>query len=299
MSVRVTKIGFVGLNVVRRDEVIHHYGAVIGLPLTADTGGAEAYFACGADHHVLALFRTERPGFRHVGLQIDGEGPLEDALQEVRAAGLAAELQSDPFQGITQAIRTADPDGNTVYLYRAAAPSRIPFGSTGIIPEKLGHLALFVADAKRTTDFFCEKLSFRWSDWMGDFFAFLRCNTDHHTLNFMTSQRRGMFHVAFQVRDFGQIGRACDVLSKNGIPVIWGPGRHGAGHNIFTYHRDPDGNVVEIFAEMDVMSDEQLGYFDPRPYHQDTPQRPKVWSGDQIPVATNMWGIMPPPGFEG
>ena len=33
---------------------------------------------------------------------------------------------------------------------------------------------------------------------------------------------------------------------------------------------------------MDRISDERLGYFDPRPHHQDFPQRPKVWPREII-----------------
>jgi hypothetical protein len=36
---------------------------------------------------------------------------------------------------------------------------------------------------------------------------------------------------------------------------------------------------------------EELGYFEPRPWHRDSPQRPKVWEKD--PPAPNLWGIMP------
>ena len=193
-------------------------------------------------------------------------------------------------------IEFHDPDGYTVYLYHAMTQSKKPFGDVGIAPRKLGHVAMHAADAKASTKFFTEHLGFRWSDWMSDFFVFLRCNTDHHTLNFMTSPRRGMFHVAFEVADFSQIGRTCDILGTHNIPLIWGPGRHGIGHNIFTYHHDPDGNIVEVFTDMDRMSDERLGYFDPRPHHQDFPQRPKVWPREL--VAANMWGLPPPEGFE-
>ncbi len=70
---------------------------------------------------------------------------------------------------------------------------------------------------------------------------------------------------------------ACDYLSRNGMRLIWGPGRHGIGHNLFTYHRNPDGFIIELYAELDRMSDESLGYFDPRPWHPDIPQRPKTW----------------------
>ena len=36
---------------------------------------------------------------------------------------------------------------------------------------------------------------------------------------------------------------------------------------------------------------EELGYFEPRPWHRDQPQRPKVWAKD--PSASNLWGILP------
>ena len=35
--------------------------------------------------------------------------------------------------------------------------------------------------------------------------------------------------------------------------------------------------------------DEELGFFEPRPWHQDRPQRPKVWGGD---TPSNWWGPM-------
>jgi hypothetical protein len=39
---------------------------------------------------------------------------------------------------------------------------------------------------------------------------------------------------------------------------------------------------------MDQMSDERLGYFDPRPWHQDRPQVPKVWPKDTL---RSYWGF--------
>jgi hypothetical protein len=42
------------------------------------------------------------------------------------------------------------------------------------------------------------------------------------------------------------------------------------------------------------MKDEALGYFDPRPWHQDRPQRPKVWDSHQV---ASIWGLPPTPDF--
>ena len=93
----------------------------------------------------------------------------------------------------------------------------------------------------------------------------------------------------------GHIKTACDLLGSQKIQLIWGPGRHGVGHNIFIYHLTPDGQIMELYTELDQMSDEASGAFDPRPWHEDNPQRPKVWQPGIS--ASNIWGIPTPQLF--
>jgi hypothetical protein len=133
-------------------------------------------------------------------------------------------------------------------------------------------------------------LSFRVSDWIGDFFVFMRCNADHHSVNFIRGNSAKMHHIAYELRDFSHLQTACDLFGERKIPIIWGPVRLGPGHNVAAFHRDHDDWVVEFYAELDQMKDEELGYFDPRPWHHDRPQRPKVWDAKQVAY---MWG--PPP----
>jgi catechol 2,3-dioxygenase-like lactoylglutathione lyase family enzyme len=167
--------------------------------------------------------------------------------------------------------------------------------ASGIAPNKLGHIAFNVHDVKTTVKFFTDCLGFRESDWMGDFFAFLRCGPDHHTVNMLHGQKNKMHHIAFEARDWGHIKDACDFLGKQKIPLIWGPGRHGIGHNLFIYHHTPDGQIMELYAELDQMTDEASGAFDPRPWHEDNPQKPKVWQPG--PQTSNIWGIPTPQLF--
>jgi len=56
------------------------------------------------------------------------------------------------------------------------------------------------------------------------------------------------------------------------------------GHNLYTYHHDPDGQIVELFAEQDQMSDEAAGAWDPRPWHHETPLRPPAVGDGPLPV---------------
>lgn len=58
--------------------------------------------------------------------------------------------------------------------------------------------------------------------------------------------------------------------------IGWTGGRHGPGHNLFTYHKDPDGNVIELFTQIDRMTDESKGYWEPQPWHETFPMYPKT-----------------------
>jgi catechol-2,3-dioxygenase len=295
MVVKVVKLGFLGLNTVKSDVEAQHFNETVGLPVAEDTKTGDIYFACGNDHHALSLHRADRSGFRHVGLQIAGHGPLDDALKSLQSDGIKGAIKSDVFPGLKSSIEIADPDGYPIYLYREMTPSTKPYQPVGVGPQKLGHLAMYVADAKKSEKYYTDVLGFRWSDWIQNFFVFMRCNVDHHAMNFLTARKTGMFHVAWELDDVTRLIHACDLLARRKARILWGPGRHGPGHNIYVYHYDPEGNVIEFFGELDRMSQEELGYFDPRPYHRDNPQRPKVWTlGPDIDI----WGTPPPPEFK-
>jgi catechol 2,3-dioxygenase-like lactoylglutathione lyase family enzyme len=288
---RIVGIGHLALASPDVDRLAAYYTEVLGFELSARADGA-SYLTPELAHHAVTVQQGKESGLDHLAFRI--EGSLGDAEQELAAAGIKAERKTDAEPGIAELLEIEDLDGNRLQLY-AEIEERGELGPSGVRPQKLGHACYFVRDVQATTEFY-EQLGFRWSDWMGDFFVFLRCNADHHALNLLRSENnKRLHHIGWELRDWANIQTACDWLARNDYPLVWGPGRHGPGHNLFTYHRDPDGNVVELFAELDLMLDESLGYFDPRPWHHDFPQRPKVWTpGPRVP---NSWGPMPPEGF--
>jgi catechol 2,3-dioxygenase-like lactoylglutathione lyase family enzyme len=289
--IRITGIGHLALVSPDVDRLVSYYTDVLGFDVTSRDNGT-AYLTPELVHHAVTVSQGKQRGLDHLAFQI--EGPLDDAQAQLAAAGIAATRRSDAEPGIPELLELEDLDGNRLQLYAEVESVDAP-GTGGIRPLKLGHVCYFVNDVQATTDFY-EQLGFSWSDWMGDFFVFLRCNSDHHALNLLRSANgRRLHHIGYELRDWPHVQLACDALARSDHPLVWGPGRHGPGHNLFTYHHDPDGNVVELFCELDVMLDESLGYFEPRPWHQDVPQRPKVWTpGPRVP---NSWGPLPPEGF--
>jgi len=193
--------------------------------------------------------------------------------------------------GIGPVLTFKDNKGTTIALFKEWSYLGKHLQHHGVGPLKLGHVAFVVENPQKTAEFYSKVLGFRVSDWIDDFFVFMRCNTDHHTVNFIRGGTVKLHHMAFELKDFIHLQNSCDLFGQKKIPIIWGPLRHGPGHNIATYHRNPDDQVIELFCELDQMKDEELGYFEPRPWHRDNPQRPKVWAKD--PSASNLWGILP------
>ena len=268
-----------------------YYTDVLGLTLVAKDKDA-VYLANTIEHHSIVLRKGAEPKCVRIGYQIGPDDDLDAFEKQTQKHGIATVRKKDPEPTITDMVSFEDLKGTVMEVFRTPQAQHQKYQRKGIIPHKLGHVAFHVADVKAMTQFYCDILGFRVSDWMGDYFSFLRCGPDHHSINLIETGSNRHFHTAFELRDWAHLQLACDFLSTSGFTQLWGPGRHGIGHNLFAYHRSPNGLITELFAELDQMKDESLGYFDPRPWHRDNPQRPKKWAKD--PSAANLWGPMPP-----
>jgi len=292
--IRVRRIAHADFDTPDIERQVAYYTEILGLTLVAKEKDV-AYLANTNDNHSVVLRRAAEARCTRLAFQLAPHDDLAAFRKQVEAHGIKVESKKDPEPTIPEMLTFEDTKGTVMEVFREREPAPQRFGEKGIVPLKLGHVAFNVVNVKKASDFYCDVLGFRVSDWMADFFVFLRCSPDHHTINLVDSQRSKMHHIAFELRNWGHLQTACDFLATKGYPLIWGPGRHGIGHNLFAYHRNPDGQIVELFAELDRINDEELGYFEPRPWHKDRPQKPKVWAKD--PSASNIWGIMPPSDF--
>jgi catechol 2,3-dioxygenase-like lactoylglutathione lyase family enzyme len=271
---------------------IDYYTQVIGLGLAAREAD-RAILATRLGEEVLVVETGASARCSRLAFQLGPDDDLTQVAAQLRAKGIGSTLRHDITPAIAQALVFEDPKGTPVELFARCRPA--PARETpGVSPMKLGHLAHVVPDAKAITDFYVENLGFRVSDWMENFFSFLRCGPDHHTVNFRTGDKNFMHHIAFELRDWAHLGLACETLGRHKRPILWGPLRHGIGHNLAIYHRDPDDHIVEFYAELDQMKSEELGYFEPRPWHEDRPQRPKVWKRED---GAMVWGVPPAPDY--
>ncbi|MFF3569254.1 hypothetical protein ACFYXQ_15900 [Nocardia jiangxiensis] len=71
--------------------------------------------------------------------------------------------------------------------------------------------------------FYQDLLGFPWSDTIGDFFVFLRCDRNHHAANFMQSTKyTDVHHIAYETRGLTHRKTLLDHLAANNYSLEWG-----------------------------------------------------------------------------
>lgn len=286
--IQVKRLAHATLTTEDLERSLDYYTRVVGLSLVARDKD-RAVLATKMGQEAIVLEKDSTAGqLTRLSFQIKPGSDLGELAHRLQKEGVKAERRSGITPGVKEALCFNDNKGTMLEIYADYDFAPDDKTAVGIMPVKFGHVAYRVENVPETVKFYCDMLGFRVSDFRGDFFAFLRCSVDHHTVNFVVDPKPTLHHIAFEVKDWGEIHRAAETLAKNDIRLVWGPGRHIIGHNVACYHRNHDNVRVEFFCEMDQMKDEDLGYFEPRPWHQDRPQRPKTWGPDTL---RNYWGF--------
>ncbi len=123
------------------------------------------------------------------------------------------------------------------------------------VPVRLSHVVINSADPDSTRAFYERHLGFALSDTlmhprMGEMMWFLRINSWHHSLAIARGPHPSLHHVSFELRGIDEYMRGTGRLLRSGVEKIWGPGRHLAGNNTFSYFLDPHGNTMEYTTEL-------------------------------------------------
>ena len=283
MGIKVARLSHVGLRAQDLSKQAEFYTDRWGLD-RIDEGGGELFLrGDGPDHHVLTLHASgDATGLDHFAFEVSQADDIDRAAELLSQLGY--EIVVPPTQelepGVAKAIRFKDPDGNVVELVYGVDSVRDAYGPRDVKPTLLNHVVLNTSDRGRLEQFYGGLLGFKLSDTLPNFMTFWRCNANHHSLAFASppgGHAAGLNHAAFEVRDWSELMRAVFYMGEHGVKRMWGPGRHLAGNNLFSYYFDPEGNVVEYTTEVEqITSDDYV-----------PPIRPMI---------ADQWGSAPPRG---
>ncbi|WP_029145906.1 VOC family protein [Microbacterium luticocti] len=225
---------------------------MLGLRVTGEDAGT-TFLSANRNHHELIYIEDDRNGVDRFGLVAADEDALDEARHRVAQAGFPIVADEPIEAGLGRGFTFVGPDGFVFEIYLDMPQSVEP--ALGFGPDRYGHINLHAADIVGMRDFLVGVLGFMVSDVIGDGeLYFLRCNAEHHGIA-LGKGRGVMHHHAWQAQSIVELGKLNDRLDAARRRALWGPVRHGAGHNIATYFAEPGGSVVELYTDMEHIYD--------------------------------------------
>lgn len=258
MTARVTDLQFIAHAVPDLSAERKFYGETWGLVEVAEEDG-KIYFAAEGSTHpfVIRLRQDDQKKTDLIGFSADSKSDVDAIYAQAMAAGMTSiaepAMAKDSWGGY--AARFFDPEGRALQIacdMKKREARTLAVGEA--IPVGLSHIVLHSPDMKALLKFYEDVLGFRLSDWIGQFMVFVRCNSAHHRLAIMPG-KPALNHVAFDVSSVDEMMRGLGRLTQEGVTLSWGPGRHTAGNNTFTYYLTPNGNAVEYTSDLEECDD--------------------------------------------
>jgi predicted lactoylglutathione lyase len=255
---KVTDIRYVGYSVVDLEAERAFYADVWGLESVSSDDDMAWFRAKGHDeHHVVRLRQGDVNRVDVVALAAASKADVDVLAQRVEASGckIVHEPRALHTPGGGYGFRFFNPDG---MMYEIS--SDVARGSKGAVarwdgvPEKISHIVFHSPQHKELTQWFVDVLGFKLSDWLGDFMSFLRCNSAHHRIALLPGPAC-LNHVAYDMEGLDGMMRGIHRLKLKDVDIVWGPGRHTAGNNTFSYFLTPNGFAVEYTSELEEVDD--------------------------------------------
>jgi len=234
-------------------ELANFYAAAMNMRLGEED---DDEWVCRGAGRRLVVRRGASKNLAYAGLACrDAEG-LRALKNRARHEGLDILPCPSSRFFLDGAFAVRDPDGHLISFGLARPEGDAPKGLRG--PTQ--HLTFKSTDVERFQDFYSGKLGFAVSDRVvgsdGTLMtSFTRSNHEHHTIACFRSSACGVDHHSYEAAEWDTIRDWADHFAALNIPLIWGPGRHGPGNNLFVFIEDPDGNWIEVSAELEVVHD--------------------------------------------
>jgi 2,3-dihydroxy-p-cumate/2,3-dihydroxybenzoate 3,4-dioxygenase len=219
-----------------------------------DARGGTRWFR-GSGEHPFILSISEAPAPAVTAVTFAGPEPeVRDALARVKASGASH-----------KAVGGFDvPGGGSGFVVQGPEAQAYRFiAETGGVakldapdmPVQITHAVMNAVDVAACERFAVDVLGFRVSD-RTKMMTFVRCNRKHHCVAYAHAAASSLNHIAFEMQGFEAVMRGAGRMRDAGFDLVWGPGRHGPGNNVFGYFIAPFGGVIEYTAEVSEVGDD-------------------------------------------
>lgn len=261
-----------------------------GMHVTKKTDDKIWFRGYGTDQYVYYAQKGEKK-FMGGTFEVESYAELEKASKIAGASEIEA-LSDAPGGG--HILTLHDPEGfpiNLMYGQTPAEKGTLPekliyndesdkprvrkfnrFSPGPAAVHKLGHYGLCVQDFPSQVKWYTATFNFAPTDFLyvptgeasgttKDVAVFAHIDrgdtpVDHHTFFMSANPTSHVHHASFEVHDYDTQNLGHQWLAAKGYTSVWGVGRHILGSQIFDYWWDTTGNMIEHYADGDLVNKE-------------------------------------------
>jgi catechol 2,3-dioxygenase-like lactoylglutathione lyase family enzyme len=230
-------------------RLIEFYRRLMDMSLVM-TGGPETVLV--GPNRAMTIVAAGNGAQPYWGFALKSETGLAALRRRLEGNGTKIEALASPlFQ--PGAFLVSDPQGRRMGFGLAA-----DHGVATGMPGRLQHTVFQTTELEPVVRFYTENLGFTISDEVVDTddtikVVFMRSDDEHHSLAFFQGSRNEWDHHCYETNEWNDIRDWGDRFAAAKVPIFFGPGRHGPGRNLFFMVNDPDGNRVELSAELEIV----------------------------------------------
>ncbi|ELS51071.1 VOC family protein [Streptomyces viridochromogenes] len=261
----LTHLRHVDLAVPDYDKQLDFYAGIWGLTKVSEDSGISFLAAEGSpEQYIVRLRKAEEKRLDLISYGAGSPADVDTLAEQLLASGV--QLISQPGRvdtpGGGYGFRFFDIDGRTIEVSAdVAVRQHRKIEEKESIPVKLSHVVINSPDLNATKEWYERHLGFRLSDtlWhpqMGEAMHFMRISSQHHSMAIAQGPHTALHHISFEMRGIDEYMRGTGRLLRAGVHKVWGPGRHYAGDNTFSYFHDPHGNTVEYTTELEQLDED-------------------------------------------
>lgn len=257
---------------------------IIGARIVGEENGG-LLMSSNRRHAEFVIYGADKSAMRTCGLEAISPAAVEQVKQQAQSAGLRLLSEKPSLACIEKSITFMTSEGHVFEVHTPMPEDRpMRYHGSGVHPKCIDHLNFAAQNPEKFAQELNQACGFILSERTSGYEIMWMRAADgrHHTIAAVKGMT-GVHHISWEFNAFQNFRGLADNLSVEARRLVWGPGRHGAGDNLFLYYIDNAGFMIECIAEMEVILDEARP-----PVVSDPGENLSNWK------VVNQWGALPP-----
>ncbi len=252
----VFRLGYVALNVTDPERCAEDTANIVGARVSARDGDT-VMLTSNRRRAEMILHRADENSLRRVGLEAVDAAAVDTVRARAEAAGLRILSTTPSFPFIDKAVTFQTSEGHAIEVHTPMPLDQpLRYHGPGAKPRFLDHINFAAVDPRQFAEDMHAATGLLLTERTSGYeIMWMRAADGRHHAVAAVKGRTGVHHISWEFESIKGLQSIADGLTVEERRLVWGPGRHGAGDNLFQYYVDPAGFLIECIAEMEIIQD--------------------------------------------